>query len=54
MEIDLKQPILKKNDTLAERNRALFAEKKVYVLNILASPGRQDVHDSRNHRSASR
>ena len=23
MEIDLKQPILKKNDTLAERNRAL-------------------------------
>ena len=39
MEIDLKQPILKKNDTLAERNRALFAEKKVYVLNILASPG---------------
>ena len=39
MEIDLKQPILKKNDTLAERNRALFAEKKVFVLNILASPG---------------
>ena len=39
MEIALKQPILKKNDTLAERNRALFAEKKVYVLNILASPG---------------
>ena len=39
MEIDLKQPILKKNDTLAEGNRALFAEKKVFVLNILASPG---------------
>ena len=39
MEIDLKQPILKKNDTLAEHNRALFAEKKVFVLNILASPG---------------
>ena len=39
MEIDLKQPILKKNDSLAERNRALFAEKKVFVLNILASPG---------------
>ena len=39
MEIDLKQPILKKNDTLAERNRALFADKKVFVLNILASPG---------------
>lgn len=39
MEIDLKQPILKKNDDLASRNRARFAEKKVYVLNILASPG---------------
>ena len=39
MEIDLKQPILKKNDTLAERNRELFAQKKVFVLNILASPG---------------
>ena len=39
MEIDLKQPILKKNDSLAERNRALFAQKKVFVLNILASPG---------------
>ena len=39
MEIDLKQPILKKNDTLAQRNRDLFAQKKVFVLNILASPG---------------
>jgi hydrogenase nickel incorporation protein HypB len=39
MEIDLKQPILKKNDTLAERNRELFAQKNVFVLNILASPG---------------
>ena len=39
MEIELKQPILKKNDTLAQRNRDLFAQKKVFVLNILASPG---------------
>lgn len=39
MEIELNHPILKKNDALAERNRALFAEKKVFVLNILASPG---------------
>ena len=39
MEIDLKQPILKKNDSLAQRNRELFAQKKVFVLNILASPG---------------
>jgi hydrogenase nickel incorporation protein HypB len=39
MEIDLKQPILKKNDSIADTNRKLFAEKKVFVLNILASPG---------------
>lgn len=37
--IDMKQPILDKNDRLAEENRALFAEKHVFVLNILASPG---------------
>lgn len=39
MHIDIEQPILAKNDALAEENRALFAEKHVYVLNILASPG---------------
>lgn len=39
MEIDIKQPILAKNDKLADENRALFADKKVFVLNILASPG---------------
>ncbi len=39
MHIDMKQPILAKNDSLAATNRALFAEKGVYVLNILASPG---------------
>lgn len=39
MQIDLKQPILDKNDSLAADNRALFAEKKVYVLDLLASPG---------------
>ena len=39
MHIDLEQPILAKNDALAEENRALFAEKHVFVLNILASPG---------------
>lgn len=37
--IDMKQPILDKNDRLAEENRKLFAEKHVFVLNILASPG---------------
>ncbi|MEG0683158.1 MAG: hydrogenase nickel incorporation protein HypB [Raoultibacter sp.] len=39
MHIDLKQPILDKNDALAAANRALFAEKHVFVLDLLASPG---------------
>lgn len=39
MQIDIEQPILAKNDKLAAANRALFAEKHVFVLNILASPG---------------
>ncbi len=39
MQIDMKQPILDKNDRLARENRALFAEKKVFVLDLLASPG---------------
>lgn len=39
MHIDLEQSILAKNDSLAAENRALFADKHVFVLNILASPG---------------
>ena len=39
MHIDIEQSILAKNDSLAASNRALFAEKGVFVLNILASPG---------------
>ena len=39
MQIDMKQPILDKNDRLAKSNRELFAEKKVFVLDLLASPG---------------
>ena len=39
MQIDLEKPILAKNDQLASANRELFAEKHVFVLNILASPG---------------
>ena len=39
MHIDIEQSILAKNDALAAENRALFAEKRVFVLNILASPG---------------
>ena len=39
MKIDLKQPILDRNDRMAQDNRALFAEKKVFVVDLLASPG---------------
>ena len=39
MHIEMNQPILAKNDGIAAANRALFAEKGVFVLNILASPG---------------
>lgn len=39
MKIDLKQPILDKNDRLAAENRARFKEKGVFVLDLLASPG---------------
>ena len=34
MQIDMKQPILDKNDKLAKSNRELFAEKKVFVLDL--------------------
>ncbi|MCL2826983.1 MAG: hydrogenase nickel incorporation protein HypB [Eggerthellaceae bacterium] len=37
--IDVKQPILSKNERLAQENRELFARNKVYVLDMLASPG---------------
>ena len=39
MDIDLSQPILAKNEALAAANRALFDEKGVFVLDLLASPG---------------
>ncbi len=39
MQIDIHQPILGKNDELAARNRERFAEHKVFVLDLLASPG---------------
>ncbi len=39
MKIDLNQPILDKNDRIADKNRALFKEKRVFVLNVMASPG---------------
>ena len=39
MQIDMTQPSLDTNDRLAQSNRELFAEKKVFVLDLLASPG---------------
>lgn len=39
MKIDLHQPILDKNDRIASENRDLFKEKRVFVLDLLASPG---------------
>ena len=39
MKIDIKQPILSKNDELAADLRKRFAENHVYVLDLLASPG---------------
>ncbi len=37
--IDIKQPILQKNDDLASELRRRFAENHVFVLDLLASPG---------------
>ena len=39
MKIDLHQPILDKNDRIASENRDLFKEKRLFVLDLLASPG---------------
>lgn len=39
MQIDMKQPILDKNDKLADELRQRFAENHVYVIDLLASPG---------------
>ena len=39
MQIDLKKPILDKNDSLAADLRQCFADNHVFVLDLLASPG---------------
>ncbi|MBQ6454535.1 MAG: hydrogenase nickel incorporation protein HypB [Eggerthellaceae bacterium] len=39
MQIDLKQPILEKNDRIASELRERFAQNHVYVVDLLASPG---------------
>ncbi|HIT46057.1 MAG TPA: hydrogenase nickel incorporation protein HypB [Candidatus Aphodovivens excrementavium] len=39
MKIDMKQPILQKNDSIAAELRDRFAANHVYVVDLLASPG---------------
>jgi hydrogenase nickel incorporation protein HypB len=39
MEIKIKKRVLEANESMAEKNRNFFAEKKVFVLNMMSSPG---------------
>jgi hydrogenase nickel incorporation protein HypB len=39
VEIDLSRPILARNEALAQRNRARLAERGMFALDVLASPG---------------
>lgn len=39
MEIKIQQRVLEKNATEADKNRAYFAQSKVFVLNMMSSPG---------------
>ena len=39
MEIPVVRNLLEANDTVAERLRALFAQKRILVLNLISSPG---------------
>ena len=39
MEVKVMKNILGENDKLAEQNRRLFAEKNVFVVNLMGSPG---------------
>ncbi len=39
MEIKVIQNVLDANNTIAKQNRKIFAEKKVFVINIMSSPG---------------
>lgn len=39
MEIQVVRKVLDVNNTMAEQNRKLFAGKKVFVLNVMSSPG---------------
>ncbi|MBU0970181.1 MAG: hydrogenase nickel incorporation protein HypB [Proteobacteria bacterium] len=39
MEINIRKRVLEKNETDADRNRAFFREKNVFVVNMMSSPG---------------
>lgn len=39
MEINIQKRVLKANETMADRNRRYFKENKVFVLNMMSSPG---------------
>lgn len=39
MEIKVVRKVLDVNDTMAQRNRKIFSEKGVFVLNLMSSPG---------------
>jgi len=39
MEINIQKRVLEKNETEADKNRAFFKEQKVFVLNMMSSPG---------------
>ena len=39
MEINIQKRVLEKNESDADRNRAFFREKRVFVLNMMSSPG---------------
>ncbi len=39
MEIKVVRKVLDVNNTMAEQNRKLFADKKIFVLNVMSSPG---------------
>ncbi len=39
VEVDISTPVMDKNDRFAASNRKLFAEKRLYALNLISSPG---------------
>jgi hydrogenase nickel incorporation protein HypB len=39
MEINIQKRVLEANETMADKNRRLFKEKGVFVLNMMSSPG---------------